>query len=224
MTASATASPDTHKNEQSSISKQTVKKGGHIAEEPITVKKAEKQQPVTSLSKKEDRTTQPPKTSENKADPPKQAETKVGVSKPEEKDKIFEVAETKKEMPKDAAVKANNQTEELSKADEKHNSPEKVQVEQDVSKAVEKPEPTPKKASDAIFEAFMNPGSEKVISPQANGNHTEEGKTDGVSATVEADKASIQPRTQSETNNVTNGLQTALPAQNEEEQGEQEEW
>lgn len=46
-----------------------------------------------------------------------------------------------------------------------------------------------KKASDAMFEAFMNPGSEKADTSQANGNHMEqEVKTNGSFGNAQAEK------------------------------------
>lgn len=81
------------------------------------------------------------------------------------------------------------------------------------SDSSEKPEPTlkssknatdDKKSSDAMLEAFMNPGSEKTDISQANGNHRDEDKTNGSLGKSEADKSSIQPKSN---NNLAGGPQ-----------------
>ncbi|KAJ4424362.1 hypothetical protein N0V82_000881 [Gnomoniopsis sp. IMI 355080] len=226
MATPASANPDANKSEQSSAVKHTAKRGGPVAEQPVPAKKAEKQEPVVNISKKEDHIQEHVTASEKKADVPKPTETKVEPSKPVEQENTPKVAKPEQEAPKadgvkDDASKSLGQKEQLSKPVEKEESPKGNQVEQDVSNTIEKPEPTPKKASDAMFEAFMNPGPEKADVPLANGNYTEENKMNGSSDSEEVAKASIQPSNPSASSNVSNGLPTAVAGQNEEEQ---EEW
>lgn len=234
---SAAASPETSKSDQSSAVKPTAKREHPIAKESIVPKHAVKKEPTVNESKKEEQTSEPLKTFEKKTEPSQLSANKIESSKSVEKEIIAEAAEPKKAEPKadehkDEGLKSVVEKEEPSKLSDKDDLSKEGQQEQIASNAAKKPEPSPKKASDAMFKAFMNPGSEKVDTPQANGNHTNDDKMNGSSTTAEAEKASAQPATnddldgsQSPTllpnSDAPKGSETAAAPEKAEEQ---EEW
>lgn len=230
-TTSAAASPETSKNDHSAVVKPTAKRENPIAEEPILAKKnAEKKEPTIKDSKKEEQTSELSNNVEKKTEPSRVGENKTEPSKPVEKQKVAVVSQPKETVPevKDEGSRSLGKQEEPSKSSDKLDLPKEVQQEQGASKTVEKPEPSPKKASDAMFEAFMNPESEKVDSTQTNGNHTQDDKTNGSSITAENSVQSTtnddldghQSPTLLASSDTSKGQAPTLP-QNAEEQ---EEW
>lgn len=180
--------------------KPTAKREHPIAEEPIVAKDTLKKEPPVNDSKKDEQTSEPLKTVERKTEPSQSSANKNASSKPVEKEIITEVAkpvkaESEVDERKDEGSKPLSEKVESSKLSDKDDLPKEGQPEQIASNAAKKPEPSPKKASDAMFEAFMNPGSQKVDAPQANGNNTENDKMNGSSTTDEAEKTSVKPAT-----------------------------
>lgn len=234
-TTSAAASPETSKNDHSTAVKPTAKREHPIAEEPIVAKKnAEKKEPSIKDPKKEELTSRPSNTAEKKTEPSRLSENKTEPSKPVEKEIVAKISE-----PKEAVAEANElkhkgsqslgQEEEPSKSSDKVDLPKEVQQEQIASNTAKQPEPSPKKASDAMFEAFMNPETEKVDSTQTNGNHVRDDKIKDSSITAET---SVQPTSNDDldghqspallaSSDVGKDSQMAPPPQNSEEQ---EEW
>lgn len=223
---SAAASPETSKSDQSSAVKPTAKREHPIAEESIVAKSTAKKEPTVNDSKKEEQTSEHSKTFEKKTEPSQLSANKIESSKPVEKEIIAEVAEPKKAEPeadehKDEGSKPVGEKEEPSKSSDKDDLPKEGQQEHIASNAAKKPEPSPKKASDAVFEAFMNPGSEKVDAPQANGNHTKDDKTNGSSTTAEADLDGSRSPTLLAHSDAPKVLEAAAAPEKAEEQ---EEW
>lgn len=162
-----------------------------------------------------------PKVSEDKGDFPKKVEREGHPRSSEEKENIPKASETSW---------AHEQKNDFPKAPEKEDVAPKFSFptssapptslakpfedKEPAPKSLEKPQDAPK-ASDAMFAAFMNPGAEKTVVSQANGNHKEEEKTGLVSHSKDG-LSSAQPVSEPS----AGGLFETPQAQ----QAEEEEW
>lgn len=138
---------------------------------------------------------------EKKADSPAAMESKVDASGPTEKLDLLDVSDKKMEDSQTIEVEdvTNSAEKEVLNASEnKENVPNHAENNSGVTKpseAIEKAEPalkSPEKPSDAMFAAFMNPGSPGAEATKANGNHEKGENGDALASAVDS-KAGTKP-------------------------------